>query len=104
MEGKSKRYISFFSVIIFVDANILVKSAELYNYIAISSLCRLPAVLLYKTIDCTALIEVNGIFFIIKAISLEFAVSITSYGAIKLLSYTFSVKSPSDVSGVDHKA
>jgi hypothetical protein len=50
------------------------------------------------------LIEVNEIFFIIKAISLEFAVSITSYGAIKLLSYTFFVEPPSDVSLSLHKA
>ena len=50
------------------------------------------------------LIEVNGIFFIIKAISLEFTVSITSYGMTKVLSYSFDVNPPSDVSGADHKA
>jgi len=78
MEGKSKRYISLFSDIIFVVANISVKSVYLYNSIANPSLYCLPAVLLYKTSDCIVFIAVNGIFVIIKAISLEFAVSTTS--------------------------
>jgi len=104
MEGKSKRYIFLFSDIIFVEANISVNSAELYNSIGIPSLCCLPAVLLYKTSDCIVYIAVNGIFLIIKAISLEFVVSIASYGAMKLLSYTFYVNPPSVVSLSVHKA
>jgi hypothetical protein len=50
------------------------------------------------------LIEVNGIFFIIIAISLEFAVSITSNGMTKVLSYSFDVNPPSDASLSLHKA